>query len=49
MVSALYNTGLIYEDRERDGEGSVMRQKQTKEGERETWMGTGRVGKMDAD
>ncbi len=41
LVHALYNAELIYEDREKDGEGSVMRQKQTKERERE------REGDMD--
>lgn len=49
VVHALCNAGSSYEDRERDGEGSVMRQKQTKERERETWMGTGSVGMMDGD
>lgn len=45
-VHALYNIGLMYRDRGRDGEGSVMRQKekQTKEKEK-TWMGKGSVGK----
>lgn len=49
MVRELFNTGLMYRGRGRDGEGSVVRQKekQTKEKERGKRVGKGSVGKMD--
>lgn len=47
----MYNTGLMYQHRGRDGEGSVVRQreKQTKVKERETWIGKGSVAKTDRE